>query len=92
MHLFGSARLLLESKLEYIISKYENLLMDDFLAYLADTVESHFIKTDLMVLLISHHKCRKHNVEQVSQFFVIEKTFIIQKVETFANNNRSFKK
>ena len=48
MHLFGSARLLLESKLEYIIPKYENLLMDDFLAYLADTVESHFIKkTDL---------------------------------------------
>ena len=25
----------------------KNLLMDDFLAYLADTVESHFIKTDL---------------------------------------------
>ena len=48
MHLFGSARLLLESKLEYIIPKYENLLMDDFLAYLADTVEPHFIKkTDL---------------------------------------------
>ena len=44
LHLFGSARLLLESKLEYIIPKYENLLTDDFLAYLADTVESHFIK------------------------------------------------
>ena len=44
LHLFGSARLLLESKLEYIIPKYENLLMDYFLAYLADTVESHFIK------------------------------------------------
>ena len=44
LHLFGSARLLLESKLEYIIPKYENLLMNDFLAYLADTVESHFIK------------------------------------------------
>ena len=44
LHLFGSAGLLLESKLEYIIPKYENLLMDDFLAYLADTVESHFIK------------------------------------------------
>ena len=41
---FKSARLLLESKLGYIIPKYENLLMDDFLAYLADTVESHFIK------------------------------------------------
>ena len=41
---FGSARLLLESKLEYIIPKYENLLMDDFLTYLANTVESHFIK------------------------------------------------
>ena len=40
LHLFGSVILLLE----YIISKYENLLMDDFLAYLADTVESHFIK------------------------------------------------
>ena len=47
MHLFGSARVLLESKLEYIIPKYENLLMDDFLAYLADTVESHSTKTDL---------------------------------------------
>ena len=34
----------LESMLEYIIPKYENLLVDDFLAYLADTVESHFIK------------------------------------------------
>ena len=44
LHLSGSARLLLESKLEYIIPKYENLLMDDFLAYLANTVESHFIK------------------------------------------------
>ena len=42
--LFGSARLLLESKLEYISPKYDNLLMDEFLAYLADTVESHFIK------------------------------------------------
>ena len=38
--MFGSARPLLESKLEYIIPKYENLLMDGFLAYLADTVES----------------------------------------------------
>ena len=44
LHLFGSARLLLESKLEYIIPKYENLLMDDFLAYLTNTVESHFRK------------------------------------------------
>ena len=44
LHLLGSARLLLESKLEYIIPKYENLLMDDFLVYLANTVESHFIK------------------------------------------------
>ena len=34
----------MESKLEYIIPKYENLLMDDFLAYLTDTMESHFIK------------------------------------------------
>ena len=42
--MFGSARLLLVSKLEYIIPKYENLLVDDFLAYLADTVESHIIK------------------------------------------------
>ena len=33
-----------ENKLEYIIPKYENLLMDDFMVYLADTVESHFIK------------------------------------------------
>ena len=40
----GSARPLLESKLEYIIPKYENLLMDDFVAYLADIVESHFTK------------------------------------------------
>ena len=44
LHLFGSARLLLESKLECIIPKYDNVLVDDFLAYLADTVESHFMK------------------------------------------------
>ena len=34
---------------------------------------------------------RKHNVEQVSQLFVTEKTIITLKIETFAKNNRSFK-
>ena len=34
----------LESKLEYIIPKYESLLIDDFLAYLEEIVESHFLK------------------------------------------------
>ena len=42
--MLGSVRLLLESKLEYIIPKYESLLIDDFLAYLAELVESHFMK------------------------------------------------
>ena len=38
------------------------------------------------------HKSRKYNVEQVSQFFVIEKTIIILKMEKFCKNNRSFLK
>ena len=49
--LFGYARLLLESKLQYIIPKYENVLMDDFLAYFADTVEAHFIKKLILIVL-----------------------------------------
>ena len=44
MHLLGAARLLLESRLENIISKYEILLIDDLLVYLGETVESHFMK------------------------------------------------
>ena len=56
-YLFGSARLLLESRLEYIIPKYENLLMDDFLAYLADTVESRFIKNLILMGLCWTQLC-----------------------------------
>ena len=43
LHLLGSVRLLLETKLEYIIPKHESLLIDDFLAYLTEIVESHFM-------------------------------------------------
>ena len=42
------------------------------------------------IWIVWRHKCRKNNVEQVSQFFIIEKTIIILKIETFAKNNGSF--
>ena len=66
MHLLECAGLLLESKLEYIILKYEKLFIDDFLAYLAEIMESPVMKTDLNVTV----KVGQRNVARTWHKFV----------------------